>query len=76
MRVVIQENYENGYEVNWSEWLETHSRTITMQIGEKLDGEGFSSDPLVVSDSLEAVGAGPATVLVDDSVCFITVDKP
>ena len=71
----IQANYESGYEVNWSEWLETHSRTITMQIGEKLDGEGFSSDPLVVSDSLEASAAGQATVLVDNDVYFITVEN-
>ena len=71
----IQANYESGYEVNWSEWLETHSRTITMQIGEKLDGEGFSSDPLVVSDSLEASAAGRATVLVDNDVYFITVEN-
>ena len=44
--------------------------------GEKLDGEGFSSDPLVVSDALEAVCAGQATVLVDDEVYFITVSEP
>ena len=46
-----------------------------MQIGEKLDGEGFSSDPLVVSDSLEASAAGRATVLVDNDVYFITVEN-
>ena len=70
----IQANYESGYEVKWSEWLETHSRTITMQIGEKLDGEGFSSDPLVVSDSLEALSPGTATVLSGNEVLYITVE--
>ena len=71
----IQANKESGYEVKWSDWLETHSHIITMQVGEKLDGEGFSSDPLVVNDSLEAITSGQATVLVDEDVYFITVDE-
>ncbi len=66
-------NRESGYAVKWSDWLSAHSRTVTMQIGESLGGEGFSSDPLVVSDSLEALSPGQATVLVDDTVYFITV---
>ena len=69
----IQENHETGYAMKWSEWLEAHSRTVSMQIGEKLKGEGFSSDPLVVADSLEALAAGTATVLSDNTVLNITV---
>ena len=94
---------ETGYDIKWSEWLDEHSQTITMQVGDKLDGkgldsdqpdeeglspdqqdgeeigsdqpdsEGFSSDQLVVSDALEAVAPGRATVLVGDEVYFITV---
>ena len=42
---------------------------------DSLDGEGFSSDPLVVSDSLEAVGQGTATLLTEDGmVLFLSVD--
>ena len=70
----IRENRESGYAVKWSEWLQAHSRTMTMKTGETLEGEGFSSDPLVVSDALEAVGAGPATVLAGDEILFITVE--
>ena len=70
----IQENRESGYAVKWSDWLEAHSRTVSMTVGEALDGEGFSSDPLVVSDSLEAAAMGQATVLVGDTVYFITVE--
>ena len=66
-------NRESGYTVKWSEWLEGHSRTIDMKVGERLDGEGFSSDQLVVSDSLEAMAPGQATVLVGDDVYFISV---
>ena len=69
----IQENRPTGYAVKWSDWLGTHSRTVTMKIGDTLEGDGFSSDLLVVTDSLEAVSAGQATVLVDDTVYFITV---
>lgn len=69
----IQENRETGYAMKWSEWLEAHSRTVSMQIGDKLEGDGFSSDPLVVTDSLEAVSAGTATVLSDNTVLNITV---
>ncbi len=43
----IQENHETGYTMKWSEWLESHSRTVSMQIGDKLEGKGFSSDPLL-----------------------------
>ena len=66
----IRANKESGYEVEWSDWLSTHSHTVTMKVGEKLDGEGLSSDPLVVSDALEAVCAGQATVLVDEDVYY------
>ena len=69
----ISENRESGYAIKWSEWLAAHSHTITMQIGDTLDGEGFSSDQLVVSDSLEAMASGQATVLSEDEVYFITV---
>ena len=44
-----------------------------MKVGESLDGEGFSSDPLVVTDSLEAAAAGQATVLAGEDIYFITV---
>lgn len=70
----IQANKASGYEVKWSDWLDEHSHTVTMQVGEKLDGEGFSSDPLVVSDALEALSSGQATVLVDEDVYYITVE--
>ena len=73
MWLYIQENRETGYAMKWSEWLEAHSRTVTMQIGDKLEGNGFSSDPLVMTDSLEAVSAGTATVLSDHTVLNITV---
>ena len=69
----ISANRESGYKVKWSDWLETHSRTITMQVGERLEGEGFSSDQLVVTDSLQAAAPGQATVLAGDDVYFITV---
>ena len=70
----IQENRDSGYKVKWSEWLNTHSQTITMKVGDAINGVGFSSDPLVVNDSLEAVAAGEATVLCGDTVYFITVE--
>ena len=71
----IQENRETGYALKWSDWLETHSQAVTMKMGDSLDGEGFSSDPLVVSDSLEAVGQGSATVLTEEGmVLFISID--
>ncbi len=69
----IRENRETGYAVKWGDWLGAHSRTVTMRAGEKLEENGFSSDPLVVSDSIEALSAGRATVLADDTVYFITV---
>ena len=71
----IQENHGSGYKLKWSEWLETHSRTVTMKPGERLEGACFSSDPLVVNDSLEAVGKGSATVLTEDELLFITVEQ-
>ena len=69
----IRESRDSGYAMKWSEWLESHSHTITMQVGDTLDGEGFSSDQEVVSDTLEAVGPGQATVLAGDEVYFVTV---
>ena len=74
MYLYIQENRDMGYAVTWSQWLEAHSRTVSMKKGDRLEGEGFSSDPLIVSDSLEAVGEGPATVLTGNEVLFITVE--
>ncbi len=70
----IRENREAGYDVKWSEWLEAHSRSVTMRVGEALEGDGFSSDPLVINDSLESVGAGRATVLAGDRILHITVE--
>ena len=69
----IRENEPSGFAETWSGWLETHSRTLTMQAGDSLEGEGFSSDPLVVSDTLQAMAAGQATVLAGDTVYFVTV---
>ena len=45
-----------------------------MKPGDRLEGEGFSSDPLVVNDSLEAADKGSATVLAEDELLFITVE--
>lgn len=69
----ISANRASGYAVKWSDWLSAHSRTMALRVGERLDGEGFSSDQMVVSDALEAVSAGQATVLVGDAVWFVTV---
>ena len=69
----ICENRGSGYAEKWSSWLEAHSHTVEMKVGESLDGEGFSSDPLVVTDSLEAAAAGQATVLAGEDIYFITV---
>ena len=70
----IQENHGTGYAVKWSDWLKAHSETVTLKAGDKLEGAGFSSDPLIVSDSMEAATAGQATVLAGDTVYFITVE--
>lgn len=71
----IRANKDSGYEVTWSEWLAEHSRTVTMQVGERLEAEaGFSSDQQVVNDALEAVAPGQATVLAGDMLYFITID--
>ena len=70
----IRENSASGYEVKWSEWLAAHSRTVTMKTGESLEGEGFSSDPAVVTDALEAAGTGTATVLSGNEILNITVE--
>ena len=70
----IRENKESGYVVKWSDWLAEHNAVVTMKVGDTLDGTGFSSDPLVVNDSGEAVAPGQATVLVDDVVYFIQVE--
>ena len=69
----IRENHDSGYAIKWSDWLDTHSRRVTMLPGDSLEGECFSSDPLVVNDSLEAIGKGEATVLTEDELLFITV---
>ena len=70
----IRENRDSGYAVSWSDWLESHAETMTMKVGDALGGEGFSSDPLVVNDAMEALAAGQATVLSGDTVCFIKVE--
>ena len=69
----ICKNRESGYAVTWSDWLDAHSHSVDMRVGERLDAEGFSSDQLVVSDTLEAMAPGQATVLVDEDIYFITV---
>ena len=69
----INENRDSGYDVKWSAWLKKHSHELILRVGECLNGEGFSSDPLVVSDSLAAMAYGQATVLVGEDVYFITV---
>ena len=69
----IRANRDSGYEAGWSDWLREHSHTITMRVGEKLDGGCFSSDQNVVTDSFEAAAAGQATVLAGEDVYFITV---
>ncbi|MBR0386195.1 MAG: hypothetical protein IJH85_00255, partial [Clostridia bacterium] len=69
----INENRASDYAVKWSDWLAAHSRTVTMQVGDSLGANGFSSDPLVVTDSLAAASAGQATVLAEDTVYFITI---
>ncbi len=70
----IRANAGIGYEVKWSDWLEAHSHTITMKAGQSFEGEGFSSDQLVVNDSLEALAPGRATVLIGSDVFNITVE--
>ncbi len=70
----IRENSATDYAVTWSDWLAVHSQTVTMQIGQILECNGYSSDPLVVNDSLEALTVGQATVLVDDTIVYITVE--
>ena len=70
----IRENHSSGYAMKWSDWFEMHSRTVTMNPGDKLEGECFSSDPLIVSDSFEALDKGSATVLSGGEVLFIIVE--
>ena len=70
----IRANAGSGYEVKWSDWLKAHSHTITMKVGQSFEGEGFSSDQLVVNDSLEALAPGRATVLIGSDVFNITVE--
>ena len=72
--IYIQENSATDYAVTWSDWLAAHSQTVTLQVGQTLEGDGYSSDPLVVSDALEARTVGQATVLVGDTVVYITVE--
>ncbi len=70
----IRENSASNYAVTWSDWLAAHSRSVTLQVGQSLQGEGYSSDPLVVSDALEALHAGEVLVLTDETVLFINVE--
>ena len=75
MYLYIRENRESGWKTKWSKWLREHSETVTMKVGEALERrEAFSSDPLVVNDSTEAMTPGQATVLAGDTVYFITVE--
>ena len=69
----IRENRDSGYALKWGDWLRAHTRTITMQVGDELEGSCFSSDPFVVTDAFEALSLGQATVLAGDTVYFITV---
>ena len=75
LSMYIRENHKTGYALKWSEWLAAHTRTETLAVGETLGGEGFSSDPLVVSDSLEAVGPGDAAVLAGNTLYYIHVEE-
>ena len=70
----IRENRASGYALPWSSWLEAHSSAVTLAVGDRLEGSCFSSDPLIVSDALEALEPGSATVLTDDGVIRITVE--
>ena len=70
---VHQRKQDSSYDVKWNAWLKKHSHELILRVGECLNGEGFSSDPLVVSDSLAAMASGQATVLVGEDVYFITV---
>ncbi len=70
----IRENSDTLYRVTWSEWLSLHTRNLTLASGASLEGEGFSSDPRVVSDSLQALMPGDAAVLIGDTVCYIHVE--
>ncbi len=70
----IRENAPADYALTWSGWLTAHSRSETLQVGQRLEGEGMSSDPLVVSDALEALAPGQVAVLVGDTVVYITVE--
>lgn len=74
MYAYLRENRETNYAVTWSDWLAAHSRTEKLQVGQHLEGEGMSSDPLVVSDTLEALAPGQVVVLAGDTVLFITVE--
>jgi hypothetical protein len=74
MHMYIRENCATNYAVTWSDWLAARSRTEVLQVGQKLEGEGMSSDPLVVSDALEALAPGRVVVLSGDTVLFITVE--
>ena len=73
----IHENRKSGYALSWTDWLEAHSRFLTLQAGESFTEarQGFSSDPAVADDSLRAVGEGEAAVLVGDDVFFVTVRR-
>lgn len=71
----IEANRESGYASTWSSWLDAHSHTAELKVGESLDGEGFSSDQLVVTDSLEAAAEGQATVLAGEDIYFVTVSR-
>ncbi len=70
----FRENRAEDFAVTWSDWLAAHSRTEVLQVGQQLDGEGFSSDQQVVSDALEALSAGEVVVLSGDTVLYITVE--
>ena len=71
----INENRESDYEQTWSSWIQEHTQTETLKIGESLDAEeGFSCAPLILSDSLEAVGEGQAIAISGDTVYYVTVE--
>ena len=74
MYLYIQENSASGYSVKWSKWLEDHSRTVVLKVGDGIEGEGFSSDPLIVNDSGRVLASGQATVLSGGTVYFITAE--
>ena len=72
----LRDNRADGYRVTWSQWLEQHTETLTLHVGDAQPvKDSFSSDLLVIDDSFKAVGAGEATVLAGDTLYRVTVEE-